>query len=59
MTVKEIKEIAARMGLEAGKMKKSDLVRAIQRAEGNQACFDTGKAFDCNETGCLWRNDCK
>jgi len=59
MTVKEIKEIAARMGLDAGKMKKNELIRTIQRTEGNPDCFDTGKAAVCGENECLWRNDCK
>ena len=59
MTVKEIKEIAARMGLDAGNMKKNDLIRTIQRTEGNPVCFDTGKAAVCGENECLWRNDCK
>jgi len=59
MNVKEIKEIADRMGLDAGKMKKNDLIRTIQRTEGNPECFDTGKAAECGEYDCLWRTDCK
>ena len=35
MTVKEIKIIAKKMGLQAGKMKKADLIRSIQATEGN------------------------
>jgi hypothetical protein len=43
MKLDEIKEIAKQHNIKAGKMKKSDLVRAIQQAEGNEVCFDTGK----------------
>ncbi len=37
---------------------KADLVRAIQRAEGFEACFRTGKAHACGQDACLWREEC-
>jgi hypothetical protein len=37
---------------------KADLVRAIQQAEGYDACFKTGKADVCGQDACLWREDC-
>lgn len=58
MNLKEIKEIAAERGVKAGKMKKSELVRAIQETEGNPACFDTGRSTTCAENACLWKQDC-
>jgi hypothetical protein len=58
MTVKEIQGIAQKMGLKAGKMRKADLVRSIQMAEGNTPCFQTGAANSCDQVGCLWRSDC-
>lgn len=58
MNVNEIKEMAKKRGVKSGKMKKSELVRAIQQAEGNPCCFDTGYANDCGEAKCLWREDC-
>ena len=58
MTVKEIKGIAKKMGLQAGRMKKADLVRTIQAAEGNTPCFQTGAASSCGQDNCLWRSDC-
>ena len=58
MKVDEIREIAKQNNIKAGKMKKADLVRAIQQAEGNQVCFDTGTADQCGQAGCLWREDC-
>ncbi|MEK6197271.1 MAG: Rho termination factor N-terminal domain-containing protein [Desulfobacterales bacterium] len=57
MTVKEIKIIAKKMGIQAGKMKKTDLVRTIQMAEGNPPCFQTG-ATSCDQENCCWRSDC-
>ena len=58
MTVKEIKEIAKKMGIQGGKMKKADLVRTIQAAEGNTPCFQTGEAETCGQENCCWRSDC-
>jgi hypothetical protein len=58
MTVKEIKVIAKRMGLQAGKMKKANLIRTIQAAEGNNSCFQTGVMESCGQENCCWRSDC-
>ena len=58
MTVKEIQGIAQKMGLKTGKMKKADLVRMIQTAEGNNTCFQTDAASSCGQENCLWLSDC-
>lgn len=58
MKVEEIKVIAKQHGIKVGKLKKAELVRAIQEAEGNNACFETGQAAGCGQAGCLWRDDC-
>jgi hypothetical protein len=63
MKVTEIRIIAQKKGIKAGKMKKGDLVRAIQRQEGNIACFETAAnpvtgTNPCDIMGCCWREDC-
>lgn len=58
MKLEEIKEIAKQHNIKAGKMKKAELVRAIQAAEGNPQCFETGTSSACGQDGCLWRQDC-
>jgi hypothetical protein len=58
MTVKEIQGIAKKMGLQASKMKKAELVRMIQKTEGNAPCFQTGSAGSCGQNNCLWLSDC-
>ncbi len=58
MKIELIKEIAKQHDIKVGKLKKSELVRAIQSAELNDACFDTGKAGECGQENCLWRSDC-
>ncbi len=58
MKVVEVRAIAAQRGIQAGKKNKGELIRTIQETEGNDACFDTGKADVCNQAKCLWREDC-
>jgi hypothetical protein len=59
MKLVEIREIAKQFGITAGKMKKAELVRAIQQAERNDPCFETGRADSCRQESCLWREDCR
>jgi len=58
MKLEEIKVIARQHGIKVGKLKKAELVRAIQLAEGNNPCFETGQDSECGQTECLWRADC-
>ena len=58
MKLAEVRELAAQRGLKTDKLKKAEIVRAIQAAEGNTACFDTGMAAECGQVNCLWRKDC-
>ncbi|WP_321531897.1 Rho termination factor N-terminal domain-containing protein [uncultured Desulfuromonas sp.] len=58
MTVAEIKVIAKEMGVKTSNMKKVDLIRAIQRAEGNPLCFETHNRENCGQEICMWRRDC-
>lgn len=58
MKLDEIKEIARQRKIKTGKAKKSELVRAIQQAEGNEPCFDNGKVAVCGQHTCTWREDC-
>jgi len=59
MQMKKIKEIAKKNAISAGKASTTELIRAIQRAEGNSDCFATMHVNDCNQMNCLWRGDCK
>lgn len=58
MKLDEIKEIAKRHNLKVGKMKKAELVRAIQQAENNDICYETGTADNCGQDDCIWRGEC-
>jgi hypothetical protein len=59
MKIEEIREIAVKNGIKPGRMKKSDIVRAIQQSENNISCFDSGDSERCGQPLCLWRPDCK
>jgi hypothetical protein len=58
MTVKEIQIIAKKMGLKVDKIKKTELIRIIQKAENNTPCFQTGAVSSCGQMNCLWYSDC-
>ncbi len=58
MKIQQIRTIAKRKGINPGTMKKTDLVRAIQRAEGNFDCFGTASGGYCDQTKCAWLADC-
>ncbi len=57
MKLPEVREKAKALGLIPRNMKKTDLIRAIQRKEGYTACFgrSTGQ---CPHTDCCFRDDC-
>lgn len=57
MNVKEIKDIAQKMDINPGKMKKTDLIRTIQMKEGHMPCYQTD-AESCDQMECCWRSDC-
>lgn len=59
MKLAEVRELATQRGLKTDRLKKSEIVKVIQTAEGNTACFDTGTAEKCGQENCLWRGDCK
>jgi hypothetical protein len=58
MKLQEIKTIAKGKGVNPARMKKDELIKAIQRAEGNNDCFGTASSGECNQHDCLWREDC-
>ena len=59
MKVEEIRQRANRLGIAtAARIRKADLIRAIQRAEGNRECFGADWRLGCDQLGCCWRADC-
>jgi hypothetical protein len=58
MTVKQVRDIAKKKGLKVGNMKKENIIRTIQRTEGNFECFGSTQEGICDQLDCLWREDC-
>ena len=58
MKINEIKQIAKQHDIKLGRLTKSDLIRAIQVAEGNTPCFGSKNSSVCGQSECLWREDC-
>ncbi len=57
MNVAQIKKMAQNKGIKPGKMRKADLIRAIQTEEGNFPCFASATE-QCDQLDCCWREDC-
>lgn len=57
MKMPEIRQKAKALGITAGKMKKPELIHAIQSAEGHTACFGKSNG-QCPYTDCCFMQDC-
>ena len=57
MNMTDIKTKAKEVGVKIGKLRKGDLIRAIQTKEGNFPCYETAKDY-CSEKACCWRDAC-
>jgi hypothetical protein len=54
----EIRKMAKRLGVNSAVgVTKTELIRRIQTAEGNFACFRTAEKT-CDQQKCLWLDDC-
>ena len=58
MKMHEIRAIAKKMGINSFGKSKVELVRDIQRNEGNFDCYGTAVDEVCDQASCLWRDDC-
>jgi hypothetical protein len=58
MRISEIEKKAKALGIkDTWKHSKTDLIKTIQRKEGNFDCFDTARNY-CDQSACYWRSDC-
>ena len=58
MKIQDVRAIAKKLGVNSARQKKADLIRAIQKAEGNFDCYGTAAAGFCDQLACAWRPDC-
>ena len=58
MRLIQIEQKARSLGAkDTWKYSKKDLIRTIQRKEGNFDCFGTASDY-CDQLVCCWREDC-
>ena len=58
MKINDIRKMAKALDINTFRMKKTDMIRSIQRAENNMDCYATSRVAYCDEQNCLWRADC-
>lgn len=58
MTVKELQTLARARGIKVSRLRKAQLIHAIQNDEGNFPCFGTASQGSCDQTLCAWKTDC-
>jgi hypothetical protein len=57
MRVKELQKMAKELGIKTTGLRKAEMIRVIQSAEGNFDCFGTAVDY-CDQMNCLFRKDC-
>lgn len=58
MNMQEIRAIAKSHKIDAAGLAKIDIIHTLQREEGNFDCYATAYAGVCDQTDCMWRDDC-
>lgn len=58
MRIQDVRAVAKQRGINSARMGKADIIRAIQSAEGNFACYSSASDGICDQAGCAWRDDC-
>ena len=58
MKLEDIQSIARLRSIKPDHLSKSALIKTIQTSEGNFDCFATAAGGECDQPGCLWREDC-
>jgi hypothetical protein len=58
MKMHEVRALARSMGVKIGGLSKVEAIRKLQRAEGNFDCFGRAANGYCDQTGCLFHEEC-
>ena len=58
MKTDEIRSIARNRQVPVSGLSKANMIRKIQLHEGNFDCYASAFSDDCDQSDCLWREDC-
>jgi len=58
MKMQEIRLLAKDFGIKTSRMSKMQLIQSIQLNEGNFSCFASAANGECDQSKCIWRDDC-
>ena len=58
MKLEDVRSIARSHSLKPDHLSNTELIRTIQTVEGNFDCYATACDGECDQGGCLWREDC-
>lgn len=58
MKIQKIRTIAKEKGIKTGNLIKPELIRTIQKSEGNFDCYGSATSDFCDQFSCFWRKDC-
>ena len=58
MTQNQVKAIANFHQIKTSGLSKLTMIHAIQKNEGNFDCYATACKGECDQMGCMWREDC-
>jgi hypothetical protein len=58
MRIQDVRAVGKQKGIDSARMGKADIIRAIQSAEGNYACYGSAAEGICDQPACAWRDDC-
>lgn len=58
MKLADVRSIAKSHSIKPEHLSKAELIKAVQREEGNFDCFATAYDGVCDQAGCRWREDC-
>ena len=57
--LQDARNMARKMGINTRNVTLTELIRAIQRAEGNKDCYMSAHVLTCEEKSCFWREYCE
>jgi hypothetical protein len=58
MKWEDIIAITQKYNIKVSSLNKATLIQSIQRAEGDVPCFAVGRASECGQLNCIWKEDC-